>query len=404
MIEAVGVPKIVPLEQILPDEPLLMMGAGPVPIPPAVAAANSIVINHLGDTMNQVIEQVKQMGRYVFQTTSSHVMGVGGPGSAAMEMAIANLVHPGDKVLCICNGYFSKRMAEMVSRVRGEPTILTISNNEGASVEQVERELSKQRYSAITLVQGETSNTVCNHSLDRIARLAKEYGCLVIVDAVCTLSTMPLPMDKWQVDAVITGGQKGLSSIPGVSLLAFSEKAWTEKVAARSEMPFHWCLDAQLADKFWNQKSYHYTAPVSGILALHEALRLVCAETLPNRFHRHLQCSEALQAGIEAMGLKLLVPKQHRLNSVIGIETPDHVSSDIVRSHMSRVHKVEISGAFGLNILRIGQMGEQSRAHNLFRTLHALGSSMQAGGASLDLPAGMAELERSLSASTQAML
>jgi alanine-glyoxylate transaminase/serine-glyoxylate transaminase/serine-pyruvate transaminase len=399
MIEAVSVPKIVPLEHILPDEPLLMMGAGPVPIPPAVAAANSIVINHLGDTMNQVIEQVKQMGRYVFQTTSSHVMGVGGPGSAAMEMAIANLVHPGDKVLCICNGYFSKRMAEMVRRVRGEPTLLDIGNNEGASVELVERELSKTRYAAITLVQGETSNTVCNHSLDRIARMAKEYGCLVIVDAVCTLSTMPLAMDNWQVDAVITGGQKGLSSIPGVSLLAFSEKAWAEKVVTRTDMPFHWCLDAQLADQFWNQKSYHYTAPVSGILALHEALRLVCAETLPQRFHRHLQCSEALQAGIEAMGLALLVPKQHRLNSVIGIVTPEHVSSDVVRTHMSRVHKVEISGAFGLNILRIGQMGEQSRAHNLFRTLHALGSSMQVGGAKLDLPAGMAELERSLSQS-----
>lgn len=401
MLEAVGVPKIVPLEHILPDEPLLMMGAGPVPIPPAVAAANSIVINHLGDTMNQVIEQVKEMGRYVFQTTSSHVMGVGGPGSAAMEMAIANLVHPGDKVLCICNGYFSKRMAEMVGRVRGEPTILEIANNEGASAELVERALSQQSYSAITLVQGETSNTVCNHSLDRIAKVAKQYGCLVIVDAVCTLSTMPLAMDKWQVDAVITGGQKGLSSIPGVSLLAFSERAWTEKVMARTDMPFHWCLDAQLADKFWNQKSYHYTAPVSGILALHEALRLVCAETLPNRFHRHLQCSQALQAGIEAMGLALLVPREHRLNSVVGIVTPAGVSSDVVRAHMSRVHKVEISGAFGLNILRIGQMGEQSRAYNLFRTLHALGSSMQAGGASLDLPAGMAELERSLSASAQ---
>ena len=402
MLEAVGVPKIVPLEHILPDEPLLMMGAGPVPIPPAVAAANSIVINHLGDTMNRVIEQVKDMGRYVFQTTSSHVMGVGGPGSAAMEMAIANLVHPGDKVLCICNGYFSKRMAEMVGRVRGEATILEIANNEGAGVEQVEHALRQQAYAAVTLVQGETSNTVCNHSLDRIARLARQYGCLVIVDAVCTLSTMPLAMDKWEVDAVITGGQKGLSSIPGVSLLAFSERAWNEKVLARKETPFHWCLDAQLADKFWNQKSYHYTAPVSGILALHEALRLVCAETLPNRFQRHLQCSEALQAGIEAMGLALLVPRQHRLNSVIGIVTPDHVSSDVVREHMSRVHKVEISGAFGLNILRIGQMGEQSRAHNLFRTLHAFGSSMQAGGARLDLPAGMAELERSLSAATQA--
>lgn len=397
MIDSVTVPDIVALETILPDEPLLMMGAGPVPIPARVAAANSIVINHLGETMNKVIAQVKEMGRYVFQTTSSHVMGVCGPGSAAMEMAISNLVHPGDKVLCISNGYFSNRMAEMVGRVRGEPVVLHVANNEQASVEAVEQMLRTKKFEAITLVQGETSNTVCNRDLDRIARLAREHGCLVIVDAVCTLSTMPLEMDKWGIDAVITGGQKGLSSIPGVSLLAFSEKTWREKVVRRTGMPFHWCLDAQLADKFWNQQSYHYTAPVSGILALHEALRLVCIETLPNRFYRHLRCSEALQAGIEAMGLQLLVPKQHRLNSVIGIVTPSQVSADVIRAHMSRVHKVEISGAFGLNILRIGQMGEQSRAHHLFRTLHALGSSMQAAGAALDLPAGMAELERYLS-------
>ena len=388
---------IVPLEQILPDEPLLMMGAGPVPIPPKVAAANSIVINHLGETMNRVIDQVKVMASYVFQTQSSHVMGVSGPGSAAMEMAIANLLAPGSKVLCITNGYFSQRLAEMARRVRAEPTILEVPPNQGATAAMVEQVLRRESFDAITLVQGETSNTVCNKNLEQIAQVAKKYGCLVIVDAVCTLSTMPLEMDNWQVDAIITGGQKGLSSIPGVSLLAFSEEAWARKIAPRKELPFHWCLDAQLADKFWNQKSYHYTAPVSGILALHEALRLVCEETLPQRYHRHQRCSEALQAGIEAMGLRLLIEKQHRLNSVVGIVVPEGVSPDAVRNHMSQVHKVEISGAFGLNIVRIGQMGEQSRAHNLFRTLHALGSSMRVAGAKLDLPAGMAELERYLS-------
>lgn len=397
MIELPPPPAIVPLDHILPDEPLLMMGAGPVPIPQRVAAANSIVINHLGETMNRVINQVKDMGRYVFQTTSSHVLGVSGPGSAAMEMAIANLVPPQSRVLCICNGYFSQRMAEIVRRVRAEPTILEAAPNQGANIERVEEALRQGNYNAVTLVQGETSNTVCNRDLDQIAKTAKRYGCVVIVDAVCTLSTMPLEMDNWQVDAIITGGQKGLSSIPGVSLLAFSETAWQERIANRQELPFHWCLDAQLADRFWNQKSYHYTAPVSGILALHEALRLVCEETLPQRFHRHQRCSEALQAGIEAMGLHLLIEKQHRLNSVVGLVVPEHVSADAVRTHMSTIHKVEISGAFGLNILRIGQMGEQSRAHNLFRTLHALGSSMRAAGARLDLPAGMAELERSLS-------
>ena len=153
-----------------------------------------------------------------------------------------------------------------------------------------------------------------------------------------------------------------------------------------------------MADKFCNQKSYHYTAPVSGILAIHEPLHLVCEETLPQRFKRHLRCSDALQAGIEAMGLQLLIEKDYRLNSVVGIVVPEHVSADAVRTYMSKVHKVEISGAFGLNILRIGQMGEQSRAHNLFRTLHSLGASMRAAGAELDLPAGMAELERTLSA------
>ncbi|MDP5039490.1 MAG: alanine--glyoxylate aminotransferase family protein, partial [Paraglaciecola sp.] len=83
---------ILALDNILPDEPLLMMGAGPVPIPAKVAAANGIVINHLGDTMAHIIEQVKVMSRYVFQTQDGRILGVAGPGSAAMEMAVVNLV------------------------------------------------------------------------------------------------------------------------------------------------------------------------------------------------------------------------------------------------------------------------------------------------------------------------
>jgi aspartate aminotransferase-like enzyme len=287
-------------------------------------------------------------------------------------------------------------MAEMATRVGGEVVCLDVPDSECADPDTVEKYLKDGLYKVVTIVQGETSNTVYNPHLEEIAKRAHAHGCHVIVDAVCTLSTMPLEMDRWKVDAVITGGQKGLSSIPGVSLLAFSERAWT-KIEARKHRMAHWCLDALLADKFWNQKSYHYTAPVSGILALHEALRLVCEETLPRRFERHRLCSKALQQGIEAMGLDLLVPEPVRLNSVVGIKIPEGISADGVRTHMSRVHRVEISGAFGLNIVRIGQMGEQSRAHNLFRTLHALGSSMQYAGAALDLPAGIAELEKGLS-------
>ncbi len=388
-------PAVVSLDHILPEETLLMMGAGPVPVPARVAAANSIVINHLGETMNKVVEQVKDMARYVFQAPSAQILGVAGPGSAAMEMAVCNLVEPGTRVLSVYNGYFSRRLAEMATRCGGDVAVLDAGETETAQPDLIRDAIRRERPAVLTIVQGETSSTVWNRHVPEICAIARAHDCLVIVDAVCTLSTMPMDMEAWGADAVITGGQKGLSCIPGVSLLAFSQWAW-QRIAARRAPMAHWCLDARLADQFWNQKSYHYTAPVSGILALHEALRLICSETLSARFQRHELCSRALQGGIEAMGLTLFVPPEHRLNSVVGIRIPEGVSGNEVRRQMSGAYRVEISGAFGLDIVRIGQMGEQCRAHHIFRTLHALGSSIRAVGGRVDLPAGVAELERIL--------
>jgi len=384
-----------PLDSILPDEPLLMMGAGPVPIPARVAAANSIVINHLGDTMAQIIDQVKSMSSYVFQTNSSRILGVAGPGSAAMEMAVANLIEPGDRCLCVCNGFFSSRLAEMAERAQAQITRVIVEPGKSATLETVVQYLEQHKPKVLTLVQGETSNTVCNSELPAICQAAKEHNCIIIVDAVCTLSTMALHMDAWGIDAVITGGQKGLSSIPGVSLVAFSENAW-QSINNRQTPMRHWCLDAKLADQFWYKKSYHYTAPVSGVLAIHEALRLICDETLESRFKRHLRSSLAFQAGVEAMGHTLYVEEEHRLNSVVGICVPDGIKKEDLLGTMSNRYRVEISGSFGANIVRVGQMGEQCRAHNIFRTLHALGATLSSMGAEVDVPAGVSALEKSL--------
>ena len=383
------------LYTILPDEPLLMMGAGPVPIPDRVAAANGIVINHLGETMSRVVDQVKSMGSYIFQTDSPWIMGVAGPGSAAMEMAVINLVTPGCRVLSLCNGFFSGRLAEMASRVAGNVEKIHFADGEGADPEAVLAAIKRFKPKVLTMVQGETSNTTCNYQLAEIAKLAAEHDCLVVVDAVCTLSTMPLMMDDWQVDAVITGGQKGLSCIPGVSLVAFSEKAWRH-IENRTHPVSHWTLDATLATNFWHKASYHYTAPVSGLLALHEAMRLVCDETLEKRFERHTSCSKSLQSAIECMGLELYVEECARLNSVVGIKLPEGLTAAEVCGHISQNYRVEIAGSFGPAIVRIGQMGEQCRAHNLFRALHALGSTFKDLGQKVDLPAAMAELENQL--------
>jgi aspartate aminotransferase-like enzyme len=286
-------------------------------------------------------------------------------------------------------------MAELARRVGADVTTLDVADRQIVSLEVLAQTIERTRPAVVTVVHGETSNTVWNRQLKEIVQLAKAAGALVIVDAVCTLSTMPLDMDAWDIDVVITGGQKGLSSIPGVSLIAFSDAAW-ERVQNRNVPNTHWCLDATLAENFWHKAGYHYTAPVSGVLALHEALRLVCTETLEKRFARHQRCSLALQSAVTALGLSLYAPENCRLNSVVGVALPHGITPGKVCDRISQQYQVEIAGSFGLPIVRIGQMGEQCREHNLFRTVHALGRTIGDLGANIDLPAGVAALEASL--------
>ena len=388
-------PQLPPLTQLLPSEPLLLMGAGPVPVPAEVATAGSMVINHLGHTMDMVVRHVKEMGRYAFQTTAEHIFGVSGPASAAMEMAVGNLLWPGRSALVLKTGWFSGRFAEMALGVGADVDILEVPEGQPLGSELVAKKLGTKSYDVVTMVQGETSCGVWTVELPGIVQMAKEHGALTMVDAVCTLSTMPFKTDEWGIDVVFTGSQKGLSSLPGVALILFSDEAW-EVVEGRTGEKPHWCLDVLRAQEFWEGQTYHYTAPVPGLLALHEALRLICEETLEGRFIRHRESSRALQAGIEAMGLTLSAPEEYRLNSVVAIDVPDGVDSGRARDYMSRMFKVEISGAFGLDIVRIGQMGEQCRAPNLFRVLHALGVAVAKEGYRVDQSAGMAAMETHL--------
>ena len=125
-------------------------------------------------------------------------------------------------------------------------------------------------------------------------------------------------------------------------------------------------------------------------------MRLVCEEGLEKRFERHRVRSHALQYAIERLGLELYVKPEARLNSVVGIKLPVGLDAKTVCSHISSHYQVEIAGSFGPPIVRIGQMGEQCRVHNLFRTLHAFGSTFKDLGCQVDVPAGVAELENRL--------
>ncbi|MFZ4713215.1 MAG: pyridoxal-phosphate-dependent aminotransferase family protein [Bacteriovoracaceae bacterium] len=375
-------PTNIPLKELLPEKTVLLMGAGPVPIPAEVASANTMVVSHLGDTMKTIIARLKLMAQYVFQTESEKILGISGPSSAAMEMAVTSLLWPGRKVLVLNMGTFSARFSELATGVGAEVTEIFPSPLSAFEVDDVKNALEKKSFDVLTIVQGETSCGIKNVNLKEIVALAKNYNVQTIVDGVCTLSTMPLPMDDWGIDILVTGGQKGLSCIPGISLIAFSEKIF-QFISERKVIMPHWCLDARRAHKFWGLGEYHYTAPVPGILAMHEALRLICLETLEKRFLRHEQSCLTLQVGLKQMGFELYAPETCRLTSVLAVKKQGVINTKELIQYMITQHGVEISGAFGLDIFRVGQMGEQCRAENVKSVLDALYDSHQHFGVKL---------------------
>ncbi len=169
-------PKLPALTELLPAEPLLLMGAGPVPVPAEVARAGGMVINHLGESMNMVVRHIKELSRYAFQTTDEHIFGVSGPASAAMEMAVGNLLWPGRRVLVLKNGWFSGRFAEMAEGVGADVHILEVPEGEPIRVQQVKEKLRGERFDVVTMVQGETSCGVLTSDLPEIVQLSTEHG------------------------------------------------------------------------------------------------------------------------------------------------------------------------------------------------------------------------------------
>ena len=159
--------------------------------------------------MDQLVEHIKQLAGYAFQTADEHILGIGGPASAAMEMAMGNLLWPGRRALVLQNGWFSGRFAEMAAGVGAEVEVLAVPEGQAICAERVAERLKEQSYDVVTMVQGETSSGICTVELPAIARLCREHGVLAVVDAVCTLSTMPLAKDAWGIDVVFTGSQKG---------------------------------------------------------------------------------------------------------------------------------------------------------------------------------------------------
>ncbi len=370
------------------------MGPGPSDVHPRILEAMSRpTIGHLDPLFVGMMEEIKQLLQYAFQTENPLTMPVSAPGSAGMETCFVNLVEPGDKVIVCQNGVFGGRMKENVVRCGGTAVMVEDEWGQAVDPQKLEEALKANPDArVVAFVHAETS-TGAQSDAETLVKLAHQHDCLTIVDTVTSLGGTPIHMDKWGIDAIYSGTQKCLSCTPGLSPVSFSERA-LDKVRNRKSPVQSWFLDLNLVMGYWGtgaKRAYHHTAPINALYALHESLVLLQDEGLENAWKRHAENHQALKAGLEAMGLELPVDPACRLPQLNVVKIPEGIEDGAVRTALLTEYSLEIGAGLGAGagkVWRIGLMGHASSKKNVILCLTALDSVLSRMNAPIHTGAG----------------
>lgn len=359
-----------------------LMGPGPSDVHPRVLAALARpTIGHLDPKFVEMMDEVKGLLQYAFQTKNELTMPVSAPGSAGMETCFVNLVEPGDKVIVCVNGVFGNRMKENVERLGGEVVVVEDAWGEPVDPHKVEDAFKKHPDARLlAFVQAETS-TGARSDARTLVEIAHRYNALTIVDAVTSLGGSPLKVDEWHIDAIYSGSQKCLSCPPGLSPVSFNERA-VEKIKSRKTRVASWFLDLTLVMGYWGagaKRAYHHTAPVNALYGLHEALLMLKEEGLEKSWARHEHNHRELRAGLENLGFGYIGRDGYRLPQLNAVTLPAGVDETKLRQILLNEFNLEIGaglGALAGKIVRIGLMGYASNNKNVMLCLAALESAL----------------------------
>jgi aspartate aminotransferase-like enzyme len=336
-----------------------LMTPGPTPVPPQVAAALSLpMVHHRAPEFRELLTGLLARLRQVFRTESD-VLLYAGSGTACMDGAVANLCSPGDRVLVVSAGNFGERWIGIANAYGCDVQTLAYEWGETPSADDVARKLDELGGAhAVFLTHSETSTGVVS-DIEEIAARSRPSGALVVVDAISSLAAVPLEMDAWGLDVVVSGSQKALMCPPGLGLVAASERA--SEAAARSTSP-RFFLDWQRTRESQadTPAATPFTPAIPIVRGLAVAVDLLLAEGLEAAFERHRKLGRAARAGVKAMGLELFSPDDDSSAVVTAIRMPEGVDAGAVIRTLSERFGITMEGgrkALRGKIVRIGHIG-----------------------------------------------
>jgi alanine-glyoxylate transaminase/serine-glyoxylate transaminase/serine-pyruvate transaminase len=354
------------------------MGPGPSNVHPKVLKALARpTIGHLDPQFINLMDEIKGLLKYAFQTENEVTFAVSGPGSVGMETCLVNLIEPGDKVVVCINGVFGGRMKDIIERCGAKPIEVTAAWGSAIDPAELEEKLNQNEdASIVAFVHAETS-TGAKSDIKTLAEIAHKHNCLTIADTVTSLGGIPLLIDEWKIDCSYSGTQKCLSCPPGLSPVTFNERA-VNLIKNRRTKVQSWFMDLNLVLGYWGsstKRSYHHTAPINSLYGLHEALLLLKQEGLEQAWERHQSNGQKLVNDLGAIGLLPYVNADERLPELTSVAVPAGVDEADVRKQLLEKHNIEIGAGLGDlagKIWRIGLMGYTSNEENIDTFVNAL--------------------------------
>lgn len=381
----------------------IMMGPGPSNVSSRVQSAMTApLLGYFDPYFFKIMDSTMGLLRAVFQTKNKLVFPISGTGMSGMEAGVGNFLEPGDVAIIGVNGFFGDRIVEIASRCGAKAVKVAAEWGKLIEPSAIESALKlEKKVKLLALVHAETSTGVLQ-PLGEIAKLAKKYGALFLVDTVTSLGGHEVKVDEWGIDIAYSASQKGLSCPPGLAPFTCTDAALAV-VQSRKTKVSSWYLDLSLLSGYWSEGStarvYHHTSPALMVYALHEALAIIAEEGLEARFQRHMRNGAALQTGLEAMGLKLFAEKGYRLATLTAVRIPEGINDAKIRQRLLNEFNIEIGGGLGAlkgQLWRIGLMGHSSTEQNVLLFLYALEKLLAEEGYKVESGVGVGAAVKSL--------
>jgi aspartate aminotransferase-like enzyme len=370
-----------------------LLSPGPTPIPNEVALAMSeTMIHHRTPQFNKVFEEARQGLKALFGTKGDVLM-LASSGTGAMEAAVSNLFSPGDKVLVINGGKFGERWLNIANAFGLDPIEVKVEWGQAVKVDAVEKQLKLHPEIQSVMIQASETSTTVLHPVKEIAKLTTN-GPLFLVDGVTAVGVLPVPLDEWGIDALVTGSQKALMLPPGLGFIALSERAWQK--TKKAKLP-RFYFDLNLERKNQAKGSGAFTPAVSLIFGLRASLNMMVREGFDRVYARHARMARATRAAATAMGLKLLAPDSPS-PAATGIFLPKGLDADKVLDYLRDQMGVilaegqdQLKGK-AIRIAHVGYMG----AFDVITAIAALEMALRKFGAEMPFGRGVAAAQEVL--------